>query len=69
MTPAELDALQVRLLELLAGEDPDPQAALDAEVDDPLLREWVRRWRPDLLELAGHLVRTWAVTDGGHAVR
>ncbi|MCW2605570.1 MAG: hypothetical protein JWO60_263 [Frankiales bacterium] len=60
-----LDALQVRLLTALAdGQDlATLRAEARAEAPDDAVAAWVDGWDPDLLELAGLLVRTWAARD------
>lgn len=58
-----LASLQQRLLAGLADGAPDVQAAAREDAPDDAVAAWVDGWDPDLLVLAGVLVRTWAVRD------
>lgn len=59
MSP-DLQRFQENLLEALEqGGEPAPAAP----APDDRVAEWVGGWDPDLVELAGVLVRTWALRE------
>ncbi|MDP3711591.1 MAG: hypothetical protein Q8R60_03780 [Mycobacteriales bacterium] len=57
-----LDDLQRAVLLALANGQDAAAAGADA-APDVAMREWVASWEPELVELAGLLVRTWAARD------
>lgn len=60
--PRELAELQASLLAALADDAPTElvcRQAAEAALD-PAVAEWVASWEPELVELAGLLVRRWA---------
>jgi hypothetical protein len=61
----DLDRFQAQLLTWLdEGHDAaDVVAAARSAAPDELIDEWVAAWEPDLVELAGVLVRRWALRD------
>jgi hypothetical protein len=61
-TPSEhLDRFQVQVLTALAdgGSPAEVMAALQVAAPDEDVLGWVNSWDPDLVALAGELVRTW----------
>ena len=57
-----LDDLQRAVLLALA-EGRDATAPAAAAAPDDAMRDWVASWEPELVELAGLLVQTWAARD------
>lgn len=57
-----LDDLQRAVLLALA-DGQDAAAAGAAAAPDDAMRDWVASWEPELVELAGLLVRTWVARD------
>ena len=61
----DLVRFQEQLLAALADGTPTDQVIATAahSAPDDVVAEWVRSWEPELVSLAGVLVRTWAYRE------